>query len=448
MRFPSRPFPDRRRAVAGVGACVRARTDAVACVRRVASSVSKTRSSIRTSGSASSAPMRTACCSTRPRSTPRTRAMRAQDPTIHDLSALPATITAQQAREWIEDMSERPTRTLYDEKHQVVPAATLDGLVDALALDKLAASTPTRYGLVVRTRLAAHVPDDAARVLQRRRHRHRPLPGKRAVPRHAGRDRARKPRRAMAVRRQPALRAPGSRRSASPKATRDVVLGYAARARPTASSPARRSRTVYTPEAPRVSELQLDMGVRLPLRRTPRPTSRSTASIPIPSWIVDLPVRERERRAAHSRPRCCRSNADTAADYLPLTRANLIRQAFKFLGERYGWGHAYNGRDCSGFVSEVYRSMGVLTAAQHQRPGGAARRCTRTLFDDTSDARAARRRRSTTLEVGDLVYIPGHVMMVIGRDRRPALRHPRHQRRQLPRRRRQAALAAPQRASR
>ena len=30
-----------------------------------------------------------------------------------------------------------------------------------------------------------------------------------------------------------------------------------------------------------------------------------------------------------------------------------------FLGERYGWGHRYNGRDCSGFVSEVYQSMGV-----------------------------------------------------------------------------------------
>jgi len=44
---------------------------------------------------------------------------------------------------------------------------------------------------------------------------------------------------------------------------------------------------------------------------------------------------------------------------LPFTRANLLRQAFRFLGERYGWGHDYQGRDCSGFVSEVYRSMGV-----------------------------------------------------------------------------------------
>src|SRR3546814_16455484 len=51
--------------------------------------------------------------------------------------------------------------------------------------------------------------------------------------------------------------------------------------------------------------------------------------------------------------------ADVSADYLPLTHANLIRQAFKFLGERYGWGHSYGTRDCSGFVSEVYRSFGL-----------------------------------------------------------------------------------------
>jgi cell wall-associated NlpC family hydrolase len=51
---------------------------------------------------------------------------------------------------------------------------------------------------------------------------------------------------------------------------------------------------------------------------------------------------------------------DTAPDYLPLTRANVIRQAFKFLGERYGWGHSFNARDCSGFTNDVYRSFGIL----------------------------------------------------------------------------------------
>ena len=74
---------------------------------------------------------------------------------------------------------------------------------------------------------------------------------------------------------------------------------------------------------------------------------------------VWLPVRDATARCLRHR-RCCRGTPTRAPAPLPLTRANLIRQAFKFLGERYGWGHDYNARDCSGFVSEVYRSMGVL----------------------------------------------------------------------------------------
>ena len=103
---------------------------------------------------------------------------------------------------------------------------------------------------------------------------------------------------------------------------------------------------------------------------------------------------------------------DSATEYLPLTSANLVRQAFKFLGERYGWGHSYDGRDCSGFVSEVYRSMGVQlprnTSDQAVSPVFARR-----AFGE-GDSREARLAAAKALDVGDLVYIPGHVMMVIG----------------------------------
>lgn len=44
---------------------------------------------------------------------------------------------------------------------------------------------------------------------------------------------------------------------------------------------------------------------------------------------------------------------------LPLTRSNIIRQAFRFLGDEYGWGGQDESVDCSAFVSDVYRSMGV-----------------------------------------------------------------------------------------
>ena len=96
-----------------------------------------------------------------------------------------------------------------------------------------------------------------------------------------------------------------------------------------------------------------------------------------------------------------------------MTRANILRQAFKFLGERYGWGHSYNARDCSGFVSDVYRSMGVWmprnTRDQSVSPGLNHR-----LFELRGRSSHAPVCGAARLEVGDLVYIPGHVMMVIG----------------------------------
>jgi len=106
--------------------------------------------------------------------------------------------------------------------------------------------------------------------------------------------------------------------------------------------------------------------------------------------------------------------ADVSPDYLPLTRANLIRQAFKFLGERYGWGHSYDTRDCSGFVSEVYRSFGVLLP-RNTRDQAVSPALNRLAFG-AADGRDKRMDAVADLQVGDLVYIPGHVMMVIGHD--------------------------------
>ena len=146
--------------------------------------------------------------------------------------------------------------------------------------------------------------------------------------------------------------------------------------------------TVFTPERPEVSELQLDMGVRVPvLARLAGRRSRSTASIPTPRTSSSCRCAAPMARCT-SRRRCCRRTADVADDYLPLTRANLLRQSFKFLGERYGWGHSYNARDCSGFVSEVYRSFGVQLP-RNTRDQGVSPALNRIAFTADDDSREA-----------------------------------------------------------
>lgn len=48
-----------------------------------------------------------------------------------------------------------------------------------------------------------------------------------------------------------------------------------------------------------------------------------------------------------------------SAGYLPYTKANIIKQAFEFQGERYGWGGMYGARDCSAFIMDIYRTFGI-----------------------------------------------------------------------------------------
>lgn len=52
-------------------------------------------------------------------------------------------------------------------------------------------------------------------------------------------------------------------------------------------------------------------------------------------------------------------NRDVHMGFLPFTQEALIGQAFKCLGNRYGWGGTLNAQDCSGYVRELYRCFGM-----------------------------------------------------------------------------------------
>lgn len=88
----------------------------------------------------------------------------------------------------------------------------------------------------------------------------------------------------------------------------------------------------------------------------------------------------------------------------------MIRQAFKFLGERYGWGHSYNGRDCGGFVD--VRGMGVLMP-QYQRASGQSGIFAPILLMPHHPPAAHGRSRHAGRRRSDLH--PGHVMLFLGR---------------------------------
>ena len=341
------------------------------------------------------------------------------DDSMHSLETLPPELTRAQVRGWIESISSRPTSPRFDAAGTPVAAATLDALVANLALDAVPESQPTRFGLVVHRADLRAFPT-TLRVFSRaddhdidRFQESALFPGTPVVIAHASADGewlfVVSPRYAAWV-----------HAGAVAAGARDVVLDYVDRARSGRIVTGAKVYTVHTFEAPRVSDLQLDMGVRLPLLPAPA-QGGVNGQHPYTAWVVELPVREADGSLAFS-PALVPRMADTAPAPLALTEASLVRQAFKFLGERYGWGHGYNARDCSGFVSEVYASMGVQlprnTSDQSVSPA-----LRRTVLG--RDATAAERRAAIdALQVGDLIYIPGHVMMMLGRiDGRPYVIH-------------------------
>lgn len=331
------------------------------------------------------------------------------DRSMHDLHAVPSKLSRELVAGWIGELSQRPQRSLFDIDGNPVSAATLDALVANLALAAIPAQQDTRYGLITQ-RAALRTFPTALRVFSEkgetdidRFQETAEFPGTPVVVAHVSAD----GRWLFVI----------SPRYAAWTEAENVAVGSAAQVFGYADKAPYRvvtgavERTVFTREQPAVSQLPLDMGTRVPLLTTLPADQPVNGQSPYTSHVIKLPLRQADGSLAFT-PVLLQKNTDTAADYLPLTRANIIRQAFKFLGERYGWGHAYDGRDCSGFVSEVYHSMGVQmprnTSRQAISPALEHR-----LFTD-KDSREDRIKAARALQVGDLVYIPGHVMMVIG----------------------------------
>ncbi|HRO26367.1 MAG TPA: SH3 domain-containing protein [Luteimonas sp.] len=336
-------------------------------------------------------------------------ALQRLDPSLHDIEQLPVTLEAEQVQAWIEKASPRPTRTLYDETGKEGSDRAIDKLVTAINLKGIPQTQVTRYGMVVRradlrsfpTHL--HVfstPDD--RDIDRFQESAL-FPGTPVAVVHESRDR-----RWLFVLSQ--TYAAWIEAGAVAFGDKAEIFAHARR-QPFLVVTGAKVNTVFTPENAAASDVQLDMGVRLPLAQWPADQPLN-GQHPAFGHVVDLPARNADGTLAFI-PALVPRSADVATDYLPLTKEHLIRQAFKFLGERYGWGHRYNARDCSGFVSEIYRSMGVLlprnTSDQSRSPA-----LNRIALDE-SIGHDERLRLLRETEVGDLIYIPGHVMMVLGR---------------------------------
>ena len=97
---------------------------------------------------------------------------------------------------------------------------------------------------------------------------------------------------------------------------------------------------------------------------------------------------------------------------LPCTGNNVIRQAFRFLGEGYGWGGLEDGVDCSSFVQDVYRSVGIELPRDADRQARAMPRSV-SLDGMNREQRLAIIKKA---KPGSLLFSAAHVMIYLGTD--------------------------------
>lgn len=105
--------------------------------------------------------------------------------------------------------------------------------------------------------------------------------------------------------------------------------------------------------------VELTMGTKVPLAGGRKTDGAFNDQAPDGGYAVLLPVRG-DNGELLTKTALIPGGADVSVGNLSYNRANIIRQAFKILGERYGWGGMFNARDCSAFVMDVYKSFGLM----------------------------------------------------------------------------------------
>lgn len=163
------------------------------------------------------------------------------------------------------------------------------------------------------------------------------------------------------------------------------------------------------PFTPEFSELEFAMGAKLPLVRKEDVPEVVGNQSPEGNYVIKLPVRGRNGEL-YFEPALVPLGCDVSPGYLPFTRANIIRQAFKMKGERYGWGGMFKSRDCSALVLDLYRSFGFRmprNADEQEQTAG------KTVVLGAAGA-GERTRLLGKLRSGATLHFPGHVMLYLG----------------------------------
>lgn len=165
-----------------------------------------------------------------------------------------------------------------------------------------------------------------------------------------------------------------------------------------------------------LSGLLLPMGSVLPLIKLDDAPGQIHGRYPYGNYIVRLPVRDADGKIKDDYA-LIPVTEDVSHGYLPYNGASVVGLAFKWLGDRYGWGGLDNSQDCSGMLREIFSCFNIFlprNAQQQIKIKGAE---SYDLSEMDNDAKLALLHQ---LPAGSMLYFPEHIMLYLGmKDRRP-----------------------------
>ncbi|MBQ4283684.1 MAG: C40 family peptidase [Lachnospira sp.] len=113
---------------------------------------------------------------------------------------------------------------------------------------------------------------------------------------------------------------------------------------------------VVTSDYLELSGFHLDMGVKLELDMT---YWNRISDGRYYNYAVKVPIKGTDGFVNYVTISVPLSN-DVSVGFLPYTGANVLRQAYKMLGNIYGWGGTLCSRDCSALVMDIHRCFGII----------------------------------------------------------------------------------------
>ena len=159
-----------------------------------------------------------------------------------------------------------------------------------------------------------------------------------------------------------------------------------------------------------LSGMILPMGTRLPLLTVDETPESVSGRCTFNSYAVKLPTRG-ENGMIEDKVALIPMSADVHVGYLDYTSRNVLTQAFKLLGDRYGWAGLDLSNDGSGIVREIWLCFGI----EMDRTTGTQSRTNSMNVIEVQDATEEEKMAVlSSLTPGSMAYYPGHIMIYLG----------------------------------